>query len=88
MNIKKILSMLAALSAAICSPVYAADYPIKPITMIVPYPPGGPSDNIARALATSMAKTLKQAVVIDNVAGAGGTVGAAKAARSPKDGYY
>ena len=78
----------AALSVVLSTPLHAADFPVKPITMVVPYPPGGPSDNIARALATSMGKTLKQPVVVDNTSGAGGTVGTAKVARSPNDGYW
>ncbi len=78
----------AALCSLLSAPLRAADFPVKPITMVVPYPPGGPSDNIARALATSMAKALKQPVVVDNTSGAGGTVGTAKVARSPKDGYW
>ncbi|MEJ8849781.1 tripartite tricarboxylate transporter substrate-binding protein [Variovorax rhizosphaerae] len=78
----------AAVSAVLSTPLLAADFPVRPITMVVPYPAGGPSDNIARALATSMGKTLKQPVVIDNTSGAGGTVGTAKVARSPNDGYW
>lgn len=78
----------AALFATFSAPLHAADYPTKPITMVVPYPPGGPTDIVARALAASMERTLKQPVVIDNTSGAGGTVGSAKVARAPNDGYW
>ncbi|MBO9513712.1 MAG: tripartite tricarboxylate transporter substrate binding protein BugD [Variovorax sp.] len=78
----------AALCATLSVPLHAADYPTRSITMVVPYPPGGPTDIVARTLAASMEKTLKQPVVVDNTSGAGGTVGSAKVARSPNDGYW
>jgi len=68
-------------------PLHAQTYPVKPVTLNVPYPAGGPTDVLARTLANVMEKNLKQPVVVDNIAGAGGTVGAAKVARSPADGY-
>jgi len=76
-----------ALCATLSVPLHAADYPTRSITMVVPYPPGGPTDIVARTLAASMEKTLKQPVVVDNKPGAGGTVGSAKVARAPNDGY-
>jgi tripartite-type tricarboxylate transporter receptor subunit TctC len=76
-----------ALCATLSVPLHAADYPTRSITMVVPYPPGGPTDIVARTLAASMEKTLKQPVVVDNASGAGGTVGSAKVARAPNDGY-
>ncbi|WP_439573633.1 tripartite tricarboxylate transporter substrate-binding protein [Phreatobacter sp.] len=69
------------------APVAAQNYPTRPITMIVPYAAGGPSDIIARLVAQSMGQTLGQTVVIENVGGAGGTTGAARAARAAPDGY-
>jgi tripartite-type tricarboxylate transporter receptor subunit TctC len=62
-------------------------YPTKPITMIVPFPPGGVADIVGRPLAAVMEKTLKQPVVIVNRTGAGGAVGMAAAAKSAPDGY-
>jgi tripartite-type tricarboxylate transporter receptor subunit TctC len=65
----------------------AQTYPNKPITMIVPFPPGGATDTIARILQDSMAKSLGQPIVIENIGGAGGTIAAARVARSAPDGY-
>jgi len=62
-------------------------YPSKPVTMIVPFPPGGVADIVGRPLAASMEKTLRQPVVIVNRTGAGGAVGMAAAAKSAPDGY-
>ena len=59
----------------------------RPITMIVPFPPAGSTDLLGRVLADSMRKILKQSVVVENLGGAGGTIGAAKAAKSRNDGY-
>jgi tripartite-type tricarboxylate transporter receptor subunit TctC len=62
-------------------------FPSKPITMIVPFPPGGLADLVARPVAEAMARELGQPVVIENKAGAGGGVGMAYAAKAPADGY-
>ena len=64
-----------------------APYPSKPITMIVPFPPGGVADIVGRPLAAQMEKALKQPVVVTNRTGAGGAVGMAAAAKSAPDGY-
>jgi len=80
------LTCFAALMLAM-SPAYAQDYPTRPITVIVPFPAGGPSDTIARVTAQSMSKLLGQSIIVENVAGAGGTLGTARAARSAPDGY-
>ena len=63
------------------------DYPNKPIRVIVPSPPGGPPDLIARILATKLQAALGQPVVVENRAGAGGMVGTAYVAKPPPDGY-
>jgi len=80
---------LAALAALllVTGPTSAQNYPIRPITLIVPFPAGGPTDTVARITAQETAKTLGQSIVIENVGGAGGTLGAARAARSAPDGY-
>ena len=62
-------------------------WPAKPITMIVPFPPGGVADTVARPVAESLSRELKQPVVVENRAGAGGAVGIAAVARAPADGY-
>ncbi|MBX3454069.1 tripartite tricarboxylate transporter substrate-binding protein [Ferrovibrio sp.] len=78
---------LAGIASPFAKPVQAQDYPSKPITMIIPFAAGGPTDTVGRLLAQSMGNTLKQQVIVENVGGAGGTVGAARVARSPADGY-
>jgi tripartite-type tricarboxylate transporter receptor subunit TctC len=76
---------IAVLSLA--ATAQAQSWPAKPIRLIVPFPPGGGNDTIARAVGTELAKPLGQQIVIDNRAGAGGTIGADLAAHSPPDGY-
>jgi tripartite-type tricarboxylate transporter receptor subunit TctC len=82
--LKLLVVLLAALAAG---PLAAQDYPSRPITMIVPFPPGGVADTVARPIAEAMGRTLKQAVVVENRAGAGGGIGMAAAAKSAPDGY-
>jgi tripartite-type tricarboxylate transporter receptor subunit TctC len=65
----------------------AQDYPTRPVTMIVPFPPGGVADTVARPVAEAMARALRQPVVVENRAGAGGGVGMSGAAKSAPDGY-
>jgi tripartite-type tricarboxylate transporter receptor subunit TctC len=65
----------------------AQTYPNRPITMLVPFPPGGATDAIARIIQDSMAKSLGQPIVAENIGGAGGMIAAAKAARAEPDGY-
>lgn len=67
--------------------VAAQDFPSKPITMVMPYAPGGPGDTITRVFAGAMQKTLGQQIVVDNPAGASGSIGTAKVARAKPDGY-
>jgi len=66
---------------------FAEDFPTKPLTMIVPFSAGGPTDSVARLLAVPMGKYLGQTVLVENTVGAGGTIAANKVAKSPKDGY-
>ena len=65
----------------------AQDYPTRPVTMVMPYTAGGPGDTIARLLAQGMTGPLGQQVVVENVPGAGGSIGSGKVAGSPPDGY-
>jgi tripartite-type tricarboxylate transporter receptor subunit TctC len=65
----------------------AADWPARPVTWLVPYPAGGGSDSFGRPIANRLADRLGQSMIIDNRAGAGGTLGTAVAARAPADGY-
>jgi tripartite-type tricarboxylate transporter receptor subunit TctC len=82
------MRMLALLAAALVSAaIHAQDYPAKPIRFIVPYPPGALTDVLARALGDRLGAALKQAVVVENRAGAGTLVGAELVAKSPADGY-
>jgi tripartite-type tricarboxylate transporter receptor subunit TctC len=78
-----------AFVAAIALPVGTAHaaYPDRPITMIVPFAAGGPTDVVARITAENMSRTLGQQIVIENVTGAGGTTGTARAAQAKADGY-
>jgi tripartite-type tricarboxylate transporter receptor subunit TctC len=68
-------------------PARAQDYPSRPITMIVPFPAGGASDVVARIVTNQMSRILGQSIIIENVSGAGGTVGSARAAAAAPDGY-
>lgn len=65
----------------------AQPYPAKPVRVIVPFPPGGPTDIVARLVSQKMTENMKQPVVVENRAGAGGVVGTELAAKSPADGY-
>jgi len=78
---------LIAVSLAAAVPAAAQDYPTRTITMVVPYPAGGASDVVARIIADGMSRRLGQAVIIENVGGAGGTIGTARVAAATPDGY-
>lgn len=66
---------------------HADDYPTRPITMIVPFAAGGPTDSLARVLAQAMSEPLRQTVLVENVPGAGGSLGAQRLTRADADGY-
>ncbi|WP_316157095.1 tripartite tricarboxylate transporter substrate binding protein BugD [Cupriavidus sp. BIC8F] len=78
---------LAIATAAAATPALAQAWPTKPITWIVPFAAGGPTDALARTIAERVSREVGQSIIIENSPGAGGTVGAAKAARAPADGY-
>src|SRR5205814_4399778 len=79
-----ILAAAFTLTAAAAS---AQTYPNRPVTLIVPYPPGGATDAISRIIQDSMSQSLEQQLIIENIGGAGGMIAAARAARATPDGY-
>jgi tripartite-type tricarboxylate transporter receptor subunit TctC len=83
---KALASLLLAAGLAVGS-ASAQTYPNHPVTMVVPFPPGGATDAIARIIQDSMSKSLGQPIVIENIGGAGGMIAAARAARAAPDGY-
>ncbi len=83
--IHALLASVALLAGATAAS--AQDFPSRPVTMLVPFAAGGPTDTIARVIADRMGKSLGQAVVIENLTGAGGTIAAGRVARAAADGY-
>ena len=79
--------ILLAIAWAAPGPLLAQAYPAKPVRMIVAFAPGGPTDLLARVLATGMSKALGQQVIVENKAGVGGVLGTREAARAAADGY-
>jgi tripartite-type tricarboxylate transporter receptor subunit TctC len=79
--------LLVGVFSAPLSPAQAQDYPTNPITVIVPFSAGGPTDTVTRLVAESMSKSLGQQMIVENVGGAGGTLGAGRAAKAEPDGY-
>ncbi|MDO8279214.1 MAG: tripartite tricarboxylate transporter substrate-binding protein, partial [Burkholderiaceae bacterium] len=89
---KRFQTVAAGLAMAVCGmlvapAVQAAGFPEKPIRIIVPYPAGSNTDNLARILGTGLAERTGQSVVIDNRGGAGGTIGVQGVVQAPPDGY-
>jgi tripartite-type tricarboxylate transporter receptor subunit TctC len=84
---KTLFALAAALGVAATGAQAQGSYPSRPITMIVPFAAGGPTDVIARIVGDHMSRTLGQQVVVENVAGAGGTTGITRAAQAQADGY-
>ena len=83
-------SVVAAVFVALGALTGAASaqtYPSRPITIIVPYPPGGATDTIGRIMQDSLSQSLGQPIVLENIGGAGGMIAAARAARAAPDGY-
>jgi tripartite-type tricarboxylate transporter receptor subunit TctC len=82
------VAISACFGAAVAIPAaWAADYPDRSITMVIPYAAGGSTDALGRVLARSMGNALKQQVTVENVGGAGGTMGTARVAKAKADGY-
>ena len=82
-----VLALVAGFAGLFAAPAWAADYPNRPIRIVVPWPPGGPTDAVARILADEMSATLGQPIIIDNKAGATGSIGSDYVAKSTPDGY-
>ena len=83
-----LLALTASFTVSLSTAQTAApNYPQKPIRMIVPFTPGGSTDILARSIGQELSKAWGQSVIIENIAGAGGSIGADKAAKSPADGY-
>ncbi|MBX9958498.1 MAG: tripartite tricarboxylate transporter substrate binding protein BugD [Burkholderiaceae bacterium] len=90
MNLNRRLFTAAAVASTLAlgsSAALAQAYPAKPISLVVPFAAGGPTDIVARTLAATMAKTLGQSVVVENKTGAGGTIAAGYVMKAPADGY-
>jgi len=79
--------LLIAIAAGVVSARAEDNYPSRPITMIVPFAAGGPTDILARLVSQTISPMLGQQVVVEDVTGAGGTIGATRAARADPDGY-
>ena len=91
-SIRRVTGVLLSLSvllmsATLMAPLMAQDYPAKPIKLIIPYPPGGATDVIGRIVALKMSEALGQQLIVDNRAGATGSIGASAAATAAADGY-
>lgn len=81
------ITFFASALSLVAAAAFAQGYPDRPVTVIVPFSAGGPTDTVTRLLAEPMGRELGQQVVVQNVGGAGGTLGATQVARAPADGY-
>jgi tripartite-type tricarboxylate transporter receptor subunit TctC len=85
--LKRLMLSLAALTLLFAGPVRAETYPSRTVTVIVPFPAGGPADIVGRIVADQLARRLNGTFVVENVNGAAGTIGSTRAARATADGY-
>jgi tripartite-type tricarboxylate transporter receptor subunit TctC len=84
---RALAAVLLAASIFVGGSAAAQNYPVRPITLICPFPPGGATDAISRIIQDALARSLGQPIVVENVGGAGGSIAATRAARADKDGY-
>ena len=84
---RALLGLSLALASLLAAPAMAQSYPNKPLVMVVPFPPGGPTDLVARVLAQKLSEQMGQSIVIDNKPGANGNIAAAAVSKAPADGY-
>src|SRR3974390_1513181 len=84
---KILFSLLLAALGLVASAALAQNYPAQPVRIIVPFPPGGLVDTLARLLSSELTVAFDQRIIVDNKPGAGGSIGEAEAARSAPDGY-
>ena len=87
MRVMELAAAFAAATVVIAPPALAQQYPQRAITLVVPFAAGGPTDVLARVLGAHMSQTLGQTIVVEDVTGAGGTLGAARVAKAAPDGY-
>ena len=87
MAMTKYLLAAAALLSASALPVDAAEFPSKPITLVVPFSAGGPVDTLARIISVPMAKTLGQVIIVENLPGAAGSIAVGRVVKAAPDGY-
>ena len=88
MKRRELLAGASAAGLAVAAPaVHAQAYPAKPITVVVPFAAGGPTDALARVLCQKMSEVLAQQLIVENIGGAGGTIGVNKVAKANNDGY-
>src|SRR5947199_8462855 len=87
-SVRSIWLAAAGVLLALAAPAFGqADYPNRPVRLIIPFPPGGSNDVVGRMIGTSLSEKLGKQVIVDNRAGAGGVVGTELAANAPRDGY-
>jgi tripartite-type tricarboxylate transporter receptor subunit TctC len=87
MTVSRCLGLVLAVLAVVAGPLYAQTFPAKSVRLILPFPPGGPSDILGRALSQKLSEQLGQQVIADNRPGAGGNLGLELTAKAPPDGY-
>src|SRR5215210_6607241 len=87
MSIVRSFSAFFAVFVVACGAAWAQQYPVKPVRVIIVFPPGGATDIVGRVVFQKVGEQMNQQFIIDNRAGAGGTIGAAIVAKSPPDGY-
>lgn len=83
----RLFTAIAIAALAFAAPVAAQPFPARPVTLVVPFAPGGATDALARQFAERMGRGARQPIIVENIAGAGGTLGTGRVARAKPDGY-